>query len=428
VTHQDATFATHYVCDRCRADYALADRINTCRRCGGLLEIQYDLRRLATAVSPRTFEGRPQSMWRWREFLPVGRDDDVVSLGEGGTPLVPSVYAGPQLGLRHLYFKNDALMPTGSFKDRGFSLAVTVAHNLGVTRGLTYTSGNAGASFAAYAARAGMDTVILVEYVANPVKAAVIGLYGARVATLYFDGMAQITAMLEQAVQELELYQFVNFINPVRHEAMKTYAYEICAQLGWRPPHVMIHPVGTGGGLWGAWKGFRELRDIGWIDRVPRMVGVQPAASAHLAEAFQRGARVAGRFGDATATIAQSIAADAPIQGGERVLRGIYDSGGWAEGVTDEEILTAMRWLGREGIAAEPAAAAPLAALTRAIAAGRIDPDESIVCVVTGSGLKQPAAIQQAVGTPTHEIKADYAALRALLADLWRDDGRDDAR
>ncbi len=423
----DTTYATHYVCDRCHANYELSDRINTCRRCGGLLEVQYDLERLKDGVSPRTFKERPQSMWRWRELLPLPQAVDAISLGEGGTPLVPSLYAGPQLGLRHLYFKNDTLMPTGSFKDRGFSLAVTFAHWLGITRGLTYTSGNAGASFAAYAARAGMETVILVEYVANPVKAAMIKLYGAQVVTLFFDGMGQITDMLEQAVRELDLYQFVNFINPVRHEAMKTYAYEISEQLDWRAPHVMIHPVGTGGGLWGAWKGFQELHALGWIDHMPRMVGVQPAASAHLAEAFRHGQLTAGRFGDGTATIAQSIAADAPLQGGERVLRGIYDSGGWAEGVTDEEILTAMRWLGREGISAEPSAAAPLAALTRAVADGRVDRDAVVVCVVTGSGLKQPSAVQQAVGAPTREVRADYTALRALLTDLWKD-GPDNGR
>jgi threonine synthase len=170
------TFATHYLCDRCGGVHELTTPINLCPNCGGLVEIQYDTPRLAEAVNQRRFSGRTQTMWRWQEFLPLGDPANIVSMGEGGTPLMPSTYAGPRMGLKQLYFKNDALMPTGSFKDRGFSLAVSFARELGITRGLTYTSGNAGASFAAYANRSGMQTVILVEYSSNLFKAAVIGL------------------------------------------------------------------------------------------------------------------------------------------------------------------------------------------------------------------------------------------------------------
>ncbi|MGI8689526.1 MAG: threonine synthase [Thermomicrobiales bacterium] len=414
-------FATHYQCDRCARTFPLTEPLNTCPACGGLLEVQYDLARLGVAVTPQTFANRERTIWRWREFLPLSDPAQTVSLGEGGTPLVPSRYAGPRLGLSRLSFKNDALMPTGSFKDRGFSLAISFARSLGITRGLTYTSGNAGASFGAYAARAGIEAVILVEYLANPAKVAMIGMYGATLATLDFDSMEQITAMLAEATRAHGLYQFVNFINPIRHEAMKTYAYEICATLDWQPPDLMIHPVGTGGGIWGAWKGFRELHALGWIDRLPQMAAVQPAASGHIVQAFQQGARSAERFGDPSKTIAQSIAADAPIQGGTRVLNAIYDSGDWAEGVTDEEILEAMRWLGREGIAAEPAAAAPLAALRRAMDAGRVDPEARIVCVVTGSALKQPEALARAAGQPHLRIDARYPELRDLLARLWKE-------
>jgi threonine synthase len=411
-------FAEGYRCDRCRADFDLRAPLNTCPRCDALLEIQYATARMSSCIQ-RGAVSAERGMWRWRQFLPLPAAAEAVSLGEGDTPLVPSIFAGPQLGLRRLYFKNDTLMPTGSFKDRGFSLAVSFARSLGVAEGLTYSSGNAGASFAAYAARAGMHALVLVEYVANAVKQASIQLLGATTVVLDFESMEDITSMLSEAVQTEGLYQFVNFINPVRHEAMKTYAYEICESLEWQAPGVEVHPVGTGGGLWGAWKGYRELAEMGWIERLPRMVAVQPAASAHMLEAFKTHSARAERFGDSTATIAQSIAADAPIQGGERVLRAMYDSAGWAEGVTDEEILEAMRWLGREGIAAEPAAAAPLAAVRRAVEAGMIQPDETVVCVVTGSALKQPAAILQAAGEPDWRIRADATELRDLLA-RWR--------
>lgn len=416
------SFVTGLECDRCRARFAPTDALNLCPACSGLLEYTYDLQGIAGELSPRVFAGRTKTIWRWHELLPLVEPRWIVSLGEGGTPLVPSVYAGPRLGLDRLYFKNDGVMPTGSFKDRGFSLAVSCARGLGVRHGLTYTSGNAGASFAAYAQRGGIDAVVLVEFTANRAKAAAIRLYGVPVGVLHFHGMEEITTMLETAVREIGLYQFVNFINPVRHEAMKSYAYEIAEELRWMAPDVMIHPVGTGGGIWGAWKGFRELETLGWVRGVPRMVAVQPQASGHIPEAFRRGARRAERYGDSNATIAQSISADAPIQGGERVLSAVYDSGGWADGVSDSEILEAMRWLGREGISAEPAAAAPLAALKRAVTQGLVDPDWTVVCVVTGSGLKQPAALSKAAARPRWHLNADFSELRTLLESAWSKD------
>ncbi|TBL76011.1 threonine synthase [Paenibacillus thalictri] len=414
------SYATHYTCDGCSKVYELNVPINTCPDCGGLLETHYDLDTMKQELSPRQFAGRTTSMWRWHEFYPLRDEAHMVSLGEGGTPLIPSVYAGKKLGLSRLYFKNDALMPTGSFKDRGFSLAISFAKELGLTRGLTYSSGNAGASFAAYSRRAGFEPTVLVEYLANPLKKAIISLYGAKTATLYFDSMTEITDMLEQAVKRLGLYQFVNFINPVRHEAMKAYAYEISETLGWKAPDVMVHPIGTGGGIWGAWKGFCELAQLGWIDAVPRMVGVQPEATGPIVRAFNQGLKQAERHGDATKTIAQSIAADAPIQGGERVLRAIYDSRGFAEAVPDEAIMQAMQWLGCEGICAEPASAASLAALKQAVERGLVRSDETVVCVITGSGLKQPYAIEKSVPDSPLQLHASYEELEKLLGKVWQ--------
>lgn len=415
------SYATHYVCDQCEAAFELQQPLNLCPDCGGLLEVQYDMKRMKKELSRRQFADRSRSMWRWHEFYPLKNPDYIVTLGEGDTPLIPSVYAGKQLGLSQLYFKNDSLMPTGSFKDRGFSLAVSFAKELNVKRGITYSSGNAGASFSAYASRSGIDAAILVEYLANPVKKAMIGLYGSPTATLQFSSMTEITSMLEQGVRELGLYQFVNFINPVRHEAMKAYAYEISEAWNWQAPDVMVHPVGTGGGIWGAWKGFKELLELGWIDHAPRMVAVQPDATGPIVRAFEQGAKTAERYGDSTRTIAQSIAGDAPIQGGGRVLKSIYDSNGFAERVTDEEIIEAMLWLGQEGIGAEPASAASLAAVKRAVEAGRIRSDDRVVCIITGSSLKQASAVQKAVGEPRFQLNADFRELSRLLEEIWKD-------
>ncbi|TDL75417.1 threonine synthase [Rhodococcus qingshengii] len=413
------SYATNYICDRCTSDFSLSEPINTCPHCGGLLEVQYDLQQMKKDLTKNIFKERDTSMWRWHEFFPLKDASNIVSLGEGGTPLTPSVYAGPKLGLKNLYFKNDTLMPTGSFKDRGFSLAISIAKELGISKGLTYSSGNAGASFAAYSSRAGIEATVLVEYLANPVKKAVISLYGANTATLHFDSFKEITDMLEQGVKELGLYQFVNFINPVRHEAMKSYAYEISEQLGWQAPDFMVHPVGTGGGIYGAWKGFKELKELDWIESLPKMVAVQPEATGPITRAYQKGKRKAERYGDSSKTIAQSISGNAPIQDGERVLNAIYNSGGFAENVADDEIVEAIRWLGHEGICAEPASAASLAAVKRGVEEGRIKTDDCVVCVITGSGLKQSSVIQQAAPESKLELDADFHQLKKIMEEIY---------
>ena len=229
-------------CDSCGAEIDLREPVNLCPRCGGLLEVQYDLNGLKRSAHLfREYVRGP--IWYYRDFFPKVSDQNIVSLGEGGTPLVKSKYLGPTLGIENLYFKNDTLMPTGSFKDRGYSLAVSYAMDIGVKRGITYSSGNAGASFAAYSARAGFPGVVMVEYQASPMKKTMIMLYGANTAVLDFDNFAQIETMLDKAVTDLGCYVFVNFINPIRHEAMKTYAYEIFSELG-RVPDFSFHPMG----------------------------------------------------------------------------------------------------------------------------------------------------------------------------------------
>lgn len=410
-----ASYAQCLVCDDCGREFSLRDALNTCPACGGLLEVRYDMAAMRRGVHSLASCEQTRSIWRYGQFLPPVQEENIVTLGEGGTPLTPSVHIGPALGLKHLYFKNDTMMPTGSFKDRGFSLAVSYAKEIGVQNGFTYSSGNAGASFSAYASRGGFRALVCVEYVASQTKMAMINLYGARTAILEFERFAQIEEMLSRASRELNLYQFVNFINPIRHEAMKTYAYEIVETLGCAPD-AMFHPVGTGGGLWGAWKGYCELEALGMTDRRPRMYCVQPAVTAHFRQAFARGEREAAPYGDPTQTIAQSIAADSPLHGGRRILKAVYESDGAALGVSEEEILQALRDLAHEGIAAEPASASTVAALRQACAQGRINAEDTVVCVITGSALKQPAAVVSACGVPQTRIRADFDALRALLA------------
>lgn len=407
-----ASLASVLRCDDNGHELPVDRPASVCPVCGSLLEIGYDLDRAPADLFARAAGERALGMWRWRALLPLAAEATPVTLGEGDTPLLPAPDLATALGLSRLWLKNDALMPTGSFKDRGFALAVSVARHQGLTSGFTYSSGNAGASFAAYAARAGLRATVFVESAANETKVAAISLYGARVYRLHYDTSKEIFDALDQLARQGE-YSFVNFVNPVRHEAMKTYAYEIVEQLGGAVPDVMVHPVGTGGGLWGAWKGFLELRALGVTDRVPRMIGVQPSVCAPLVDAFDNGRDEARTIGDAGATMAQSIAGDSLIHGGRRLLRALRDSGGCAVGVAEEDIAEAMRLLGTQAVAAEPSAAASLAGLLHARDRGLVGRGESVVAVVTGSALKQPGALVGVAPRPLGDLRAD--------ADQWRD-------
>lgn len=407
-------YAISFVCDKCGAEIGLREHVNLCPFCGGLLEVCYDLAALRKDGA-RFYRGKVHSIWRYDRLMPPVRDrKNIVTLGEGGTPLIRSKYLGPSLGTENLYFKNDTVMPTGSFKDRGYSLAVSYATDIGIKDGFTYSSGNAGTSFAAYSRRAGFNSTVLVEYLSSDTKKAMIMLYGANAAELHFDSFAQIAEMLDRAITELKLYQFVNFMNPIRHEGMKTFAYEIFEQLK-AVPDYSFHPMGTGGGVYGTWKGFKELREIGVTDKVPRMVAVQPECVAWLKEAIDGGADEGRLFGDSTRTIAQSICGNSPLQGGRRLINCIRASGGFASAVSDEEILQAMRDAAQEGLGIEPSSAAAVAAFKKAVCEGRIKSSDTVVCVLTGSALKQPAAVIMAAGKPEKHISADVGQLGKLL-------------
>ncbi|HEX2988773.1 MAG TPA: pyridoxal-phosphate dependent enzyme, partial [Chloroflexota bacterium] len=251
-----------------------------------------------------------------------------------------------------------------------------------------------------------------------PEKLAMLQVYGHPVVKLKWNSFSEVTGMMEAAIRDLGMYQFVNFLNPFRHEGGKTYAYEISLDLGWRVPDRLIQPIGTGGGVYGAWKGYKELHAIGLVDRLPRMTGVQPEAAAPVCMAFQRGERTAGRHGDPRQTIAQSIAGDSVIQGGRRVLDALYDSGGYGETVSDEEIRAGIALLGSEGIFGEPAGGAVVAAAKKLVRKGIIDPGERIVLVVTGTGLKQPHAVQDYFPEP-EVMQASPGDLESLVKRVW---------
>ena len=406
------------VCDDCQAEYSDRQAINACPRCGGLLEAMYDSDQLARQTDRQTIRQREHSVWRWKEFLPLRDDGYMLTLGEGGTPLHRCDRLAALVGVHALYVKNDTIGPTGSLKDRSFAVAVSKALELGVQRAITYTSGNAGGSFAAYCARAGLQALILVNEWTTEEKLAMMQVYGHPVIKLRWKSFAEVTSLLARINSDLQMYQFTNFFNPFRHEGMKTYAYEVSEALGWRAPDRMVHPIGTGGGIHGAWKGFKELSQLGWIERLPKMTGVQPEATPAIVRAFQEGKENAEPCGDVKATIAQSIAADAPLAGGRRALRAMRESGGTAEAVSDAEIREAIALLGREGIFAEPAGASSVAAAKKLAHRGKIGPEETVVCVVTGSGLKQPHAVAGCF-TPPPIMECELQQFRTLAKAAW---------
>jgi threonine synthase len=408
--------ATHLLCDNCGSEFDLHQIVNLCPKCGGLLEVCYDLEGLRKS-SHLFSEYVRDSIWRYRDFFPKVQDRNIVSLGEGGTPLIKSVFLGPSLGLDNLYFKNDTLMPTGSFKDRGYSLAISYAKEIGVKRAVAYSSGNAGASFSAYSVRGNFPALVMVDSQASATKKSMIMLYGMNATILNAVDFQQIEVLIEKSVTELGCYSFVNFVNPIRHEALKTFAYEIYSELR-KVPDYSFHCVGTGGGLWGTWKGYNELAEIGITDRVPRMAAVQPECVNWLKRAIESGSEVITPYSDGTKTIAQSINGNSPLQGGKRLLKAVRDSKGMAISVTDEEIKAAMLDLGHEGIAAEPSSASTVAGLKQKVKEGLIHSDALVVCIITGTALKQPRVLEQIASMPKFEIDADINQLRELLDKL----------
>lgn len=410
---------TDLICEECGATYSHREPVNTCRACGGLLECRYDYAGVAERWSRDELLRRPQTLWRWQELLPVADASNIVTLGEGGTPLHRCPRLASRLGVRAVYLKDETVNPTATLKDRTFSVAVSKAKELGIQKAMTRTSGNAGASFAAYCSRAGIQAVILSNAWATEQKLAMIQVYGHAVVRVRYEQAAEIRKALDEVQRRLGLYEFTNFINPFRHEGAKAYAYEICQELSWTAPDRMIHPMGTGGGIHGAWKGFGELKRLGFIDRLPKMTGVQPAGCAPIIWAYEKRLAVAAPGGDLRATIAQSIASNFPIGQGKRPLKAMYESGGCGVTVTDEEILAAVRLLGAEGVFAEPAGAAPVAAVAKLVSAGLASPEEAIVCVVTGSGLKQPSIVRPLFPEPpTIEVAETPDYVEALLARL----------
>ena len=396
------------VCVHCGTAYPADQIIYTCSRCGHLLAIKYPLDELS--IDRSRWRRRPLSVWRYRELLPV--KGDPVTLQEGGTPLYHLKRIGEELGLPQLYAKHEGMNPSGSFKDRGMTVGVSMAVELGMTRVACASTGNTSASLAQYAAKAGMPAVVLLPSGKVALgKIAQALMHGAKVISIRgnFDRALE---MVHELCLTHGLY-LLNSVNPFRLEGQKTIGFEVVDQLGDVPDRFVL-PVGNAGNISAVHKGLNELLTLGFVDRLPMMTGVQAAGSAPIVRAVREDLPAVIPE-ENPETIATAIRIGAPVNA-EKALIAIRATGGTATTVTDAEILAMQRDLARkEGIGVEPASAASVAGIRRLVEDGQIDRDERIVCVVTGHLLKDPETVIAQCAPPC-EIDADLSSLLSALS------------
>ena len=376
---------SHLSCAACGQSYPPNRLYNLCQQCQKPLLVHYDLDRVA--LSTRQLADRQASLWRYREVLPVERAENVISLGEGWTPLLHAQRLGRQLGLSRLYIKDEALNPTASFKARGMAVAVSMAKELGVKKLAVPSAGNAAGALAAYAARAGLDAHIFMPRDVPLANRLECQYYGARVTLV--DGLITDCGRMVAEGQDREGWFDVSTLKePYRIEGKKTMGYELAEQLDWQLPDVIVYPTGGGTGLIGMWKAFDEMERLGWIGPGrPRMVSVQAEGCAPIVQALADGA-------DTGAPVAHPH----PVAAGLRVPKAIGDfiildilrrSRGTAVSVSDADLMAAAQQLAAaEGIFPAPEGAACVPALHTLLERGALKADERVVAFNTGGGLK----------------------------------------
>ncbi|HUI01175.1 MAG TPA: threonine synthase [Nitrososphaerales archaeon] len=394
-------------CVACGTAYESDVRSYECGKCGNLLEL---VREGKVSRSDLFGDKSQPGIWKFRHALPLPGDASVVSLSEGYTPLVHVARIGAKLGLSKLHVKNEGQNPTGSFKDRGMTVAVSRAVASGAKLLVCASTGNTAASMAAYAARAGVTAMVTVP--AGKVaagKMAQVYAYGGKIVRVDgdFDAALNITLKVATEIKELSV---MNSVNPYRVEGQKTNAYEVYEQLGYRVPDYFVLPVGNAGNISAIWKGFKELKEWGISDSLPRMVGVQAAGAAPIVDAFYHGRNSIKPV--QPHTIASAINIGNPASW-KKALAALTESNGMALSVTDEEILEArMDLSSSEGIFVEPASATPLAALKKL--KGKIPRDATVVCTCTGNGLKDQESVK--VQLETTPLVGSPEELVSLLA------------
>ncbi len=405
-------FVSGLRCRECGRIYP-AEALHVCDFCFGPLEVTYDYEQLAGHLSRERIAAGPRTIWRYADLLPVA-DAAPVDLGAGFTPLVRADRLAAELGLGELWIKDDTANPTGSFKDRVVSVALTKARQLGFKVAACASTGNLANSVAAHAARAGMESVVLIPHDLESAKVAMTAVYGGRLFAVEgsYDDVNRLCAEL---TSEQPSWAFVNVnVRTYYAEGSKTLAFEVAEQLGWSAPDHVVVPIGSGAQLTKVAKGFEELGKVGLLDGEPavRVSGAQATGCAPVATAFAEGTDAIRPV--KPATIAKSLAIGNPADGWY-ALEAIRRSGGSCAAVTDEEILEGIRLLARtEGIFAETAGGVTIATLAKLAAQGSVRRDERVVAMVTGHGLKTVEALR--ASGPTATIAPTLEAFEQAMA------------
>ncbi len=380
-------FVTHIECTVCGRHHAPAGLLTVCVACGQMLAVRYDLPSVAAAVSKDELGRRPPGMYRFRELLPLEDWEEPVTLGEGGTPLLPLPRLGAHLGLRNLWAKDEGQNPTGTFKARGLGMAVTRARTLGVKGLMIPSAGNAGGAAAVYGARAGLPVAVVVPRGTAEAAIAEAILAGAHVFTVE-GSIATAGKLIASVAPRLGWFDLATLKEPYRLEGKKTMGLELAEQLGWETPDLLVYPTGGGTGLVGIWKAYDELAAMGWIKRAqPRFVAVQAEGCAPVVKAWTEGAETTAVW-ENPVTHAAGLRVPGPFAG-RQMLGILRETGGHGRAVSEREIVEAQKLLARvEGIWTAPEAAAALAALIQMKDGRLLDAGTRTVVVLTGAGIK----------------------------------------
>jgi len=384
LTTERKTFVSHLECGL-EGDRYEADQIHGLSQAGRPLLVRYDLPAIQNGLTQEELVSRPADMWRYREFLPVRRVANVVSLGESHTPLIR--LPGLESGKGQLIIKDEGRLPTGSFKARGLCMAVSMAKELGIHKVAMPTNGNAGAALAAYAARAGLEAFVFCPADTPEINVREIAAQGAQVWRV--NGLINDCGkMVAQGREAMGWFDFSTLKEPYRIEGKKTMGLELADQFDWDLPDLIFYPTGGGTGLIGMWKAFQELQQIGWIgEKLPRMVAVQASGCAPIVKAYEEGTQHAELWRNAH-TVAAGIRVPVAV-GDFLILNAVRDSNGFAAAVDDDDILAARDEVAqREGFLMCPEGAATYAAYKQEIASGRVSSDETVVLFNCASGLK----------------------------------------
>lgn len=401
------TFLTHLECSKCGRTHDASKPQGLCA-CGGPLLARYDLAAARARLDRDAIARRPGGMWRYAELLPVGEPDQVVTLGEGGTPLLRARQLASRLGMSQLHVKDEGGNPSGSFKARGASAAVSRLREFGLRDAVISSSGNAGSAWATYCARAGITLRVIVPPDAVESVKRQIGLMGARL--FLFEGpLHEAGALAERAATRHGWFNVNTLREPYRVEGKKTMGYEIAEQLGWSVPDVIIYPTGGGTGVVAIWKALDELAALGWIpDRRPRLIVSQYDGCAPVVKAYREGKDRCEVWEDVRILPGGLRSPKPPAD--FLILRTIRETGGAAIAVSGDEALDAVRLLAEtEGLHVCPEGATTLAALRRALAEGVVRRDERVVLMNTGTGLKYLPLLPDA-GAQTIPLGGDLPA------------------